>query len=38
MMNYQKHNKHRNYPKGIPLVSSKGKSKCRKVKAVLRYY
>ena len=27
-----------NFPKTIPLASSKDKLKCRKVKAVLRYY
>ena len=32
------HNKYFNYPKEIPLMSSKEKLKCRKVKAVLRYY
>ena len=32
------HHKDFNYPKEIPLMSSKEKLKCRKVKAVLRYY
>ena len=32
------HHKDSNYPKEIPLMSSKEKLKCRKVKAVLRYY
>ena len=32
------HHKDCNYPKEIPLMSSTEKLKCRKVKAVLRYY
>ena len=32
------HHKDSNYPKEIPLISSKEKLKLRKVKAVLRYY
>ena len=32
------HHKDSNYPKEIPVITSKEKLKCRKVKAVLQYY